>query len=452
MTNRSAHFDEIERLLREALGDYAPPAPERVWKRVEARLPKRRRPLIGWWLSGIGLAAVVLGGLAVRSANQELPAPTKPQVSAPVVGNESIPSEHAFQLEGGQKGNQPEKPFESAPQVASVFRPEEAAKEKREPTGLGNDFQAIVLADEQTATPQLANQTPINAIESNRFDPLTMLPLSETTVETTTRPLAFPPVEITHNKRNGRWSVGIHAAPVWQWQKGLSGIDQTGHIPVVEQTQNPAVGWQSGTSIAYQPTSSWRLETGLWQQIIFQNFSHAATLRLMDGVCLNPNDPGAKQYEFHYALPSEGGSTTDVTVRVQEADPTMHLATDEPFIVVMQTTHRSVDWLVPITAKRLLGKGRWHGSARGGLLLGISDHKSVGVDHFTQQHLGLAFPTGYMPSVSSHDRNRLALRFLVGAGVEYQFAPRWRLAFEPLLTGRKQQTAISVNAGLYFDF
>lgn len=450
MTKRSAHFDEIERLLREALGDYAPPTPERVWKRVEARLPGRRRRFIWWWLSGIGLAAVVLGGLAVQSAKQELPAPTKPQVSAQAMGNESIPSEHASQLEGEQAEHPAVKMFEKSlpgKQVVSVYRAEEASKAE----DLARNSPATGLADEQQTSSQPASQTSVNAIEKNRFDLLAMLPLLERSVETSVRPPIFSQAEIPRNKRTGKWSVGVHTAPVLEWQN-TTGMNQTSHVPIAEQTKNPATGWQSGISLAYQPSPRWRVETGFWRQTVSHTYSHQATLRLMDGISLNPNGPGAPQYEFGYALESHGNGPTIVTVRLEEIDPSSHIPTDEPFVVTMQTTHRSTEWLVPLTAKRLVGQGRWQGSLRGGAVLGISGSTNVKVEHFDEKCTAWDFPSGYIPAVAYHNRNNLSLRYLFGAGVEYRLAPHWRLAFEPLLTGRKEQTALAANAGLYFDF
>ncbi len=251
--------------------------------------------------------------------------------------------------------------------------------------------------------------------------------------------------------RSNQWSVGLHIAPVWQWQK-LAGMNQTGHIPVAEHTQNPAMGLQSGISIAYQPTPRWRVETGLWQQTITHTYSDIATLRLMDGVNLNPNNPGANQYEFRYALPSNGGIPTEVVLLLEEVDPTSHIPNDEPFVVTMQTELRSAEWHIPLSVQRLFGRGRWKSTLRGGAMLGLPSGANARVEQFSKEHTGLDFPHGHIPAVVIIGHNKISPHYLFGAGMEYRLARHWRLSAESLLTGRRGQASISASAGLFYHF
>ncbi len=446
MTNRSTHFDEIERLLREALGDYAPPAPERVWKRVEARLTKRRRPVIWWWLSGMALA-ILLGGLAMRKMQGDKPAVAAPQAAAPVEGSSVNAFENtvanAALLPGGNV------PIRQIPTDGALpMQKRSVLTKEAAPINPEQVFQVIaaVVADSEQVVADS-----FDASDAIVLSPLPTLPPPQLAIAQRTEPLSSLTVETSRRARLNQWSVGLHIAPVWQWQK-LAGMNQTGHIPVAEHTQNPATGLQSGISIAYQPTPRWRVETGLWQQTTTHIYSDIATLRLMDGVNLNPNDPGAKQYEFRYALPSNGGIPTEVVLLVEEVDPTSHIPNDEPFVVTMQTRLRSTEWLVPLSVQRLLGYGRWKSTLRGGAMLGFSGHANAQVEQFSKAHTGLYFPDGHIPVVTIVDYNKVVLHYLFGAGIEYGLAPRWRLSFEQLLTGRRGQTSISASAGLFYHF
>ncbi len=61
-----------------------------------------------------------------------------------------------------------------------------------------------------------------------------------------------------------------------------------------------------------------------------------ATMRLMDGVCLNPGDPGSKEYEFQYTLKSNGNETA-VTMHIAQVDSISKMPTHEPF--ALDTVH-----------------------------------------------------------------------------------------------------------------
>ena len=449
MTNRSTHFDEIERLLREALGDYAPPAPERVWKRVETRLTKRRRPVIWWWLSGIALA-VLLGGLAMQKMQGDKPTDAAPQAVAPVESSSMSAFENtaanAALLPGGDVSIRKIPTNDALPMQKHGMLKKEAA-----PINPEQVFQVFAPINAVLADSEQVMADSFDALDAIVLSPLPTLPPQQLAIAQTTEPLSSLTVETPRRARSNQWSVGLHIAPVWQWQK-LAGMNQTGHIPVAEHTQNPATGLQSGISIAYQPTPRWRVETGLWQQTTTHIYSDIATLRLMDGVNLNPNDPGAKQYEFRYALPSNGGIPTEVVLLVEEVDPTSHIPNDEPFVVTMQTRLRSTEWLVPLSVQRLLGYGRWKSTLRGGAMLGFSGRANAQVEQFSKAHTGLYFPDGHIPVVTIVDYNKVVLHYLFGAGIEYRLAPRWRLSFEQLLTGRRGQTSISASAGLFYHF
>lgn len=449
MTNRSTHFDEIERLLREALGDYAPPAPERVWKRVEARLHKRRRPLIGWWLAGMGLA-VLLGGLAMRKMQGDKPTVAAPQAAAPVVGSSVNAFENtvanAALLPGGDV------PVRQMPtDDALPMRKHSVLQKQATQTSPEQVFQLITPINAVVADSGQVMADSFDTSDVIVLSPLPTLPPPQLAIAQRIESLSSLTVEIPRRARSNQWSVGLHIAPVWQWQK-LAGMNQTGHIPVAEHTQNPATGLQSGISIAYQLNPRWRVESGLWQQTTTHIYSDIATLRLMDGINLNPNDPGAKQYEFRYALPSNGGIPTEVVLLMEEVDPTSHIPNDEPFVVTMQTRLRSTEWLVPLSMQRLLGYGRWKSTLRGGAMLGFSGRANAQVKQFSKAHTGLYFPDGHIPVVTIVDYNKMALHYLFGAGIEYRLAPRWRLSFEQLLTGRRGQTSISASAGLFYHF
>lgn len=204
------------------------------------------------------------------------------------------------------------------------------------PTSPEQVFQVIAPINAVLADSEQIVADSFDALDAIVLSPLPTLPPQQLAIAQTTEPLSSLTVETPRRTRSNQWSVGLHIAPVWQWQK-LAGMNQTGHIPVAEHTQNPPRACNRAFRCFYQPTPRWRVETGLWQQTTTHIYSDIATLRLMDGVNLNPNDPGAKQYEFRYALPSNGGIPTEVVLLVEEVDPTSHIPNDEPFVVTMQT-------------------------------------------------------------------------------------------------------------------
>ena len=218
-----------------------------------------------------------------------------------------------------------------------------------------------------------------------------------------------------------------------------------------EQHQGPAIGWQQGITIGYQIAPNWILSSGLSHRTYTQNSSHDATLRLMDGVCLNPHDTGPKEYEFQYSLQS-GGSASDVTVRVAQVDPAVKMPADEPFMLAMHTMRRSTDWLLPLSIRRSFGRGVWRGFVLGGGQLELPAQTTVQVEHYTEACTDLCFSNGRTPMLTLSERRKTAVSWLFGLGLEYRLAPRWGLSIAPTAFGKKGQTGLSLNTGLRFRF
>ncbi|MBK8965207.1 MAG: hypothetical protein IPM36_00735 [Lewinellaceae bacterium] len=260
------------------------------------------------------------------------------------------------------------------------------------------------------------------------------------------QPFHFPVKPI----RERHWEIGIVGSPVWLWQ-AASPIDphHGGHIAFAEHQQGAATGWQQGLTIGYWFLPRWRVTTGLFRRNTTQVSSHTATLRLMDGICLNPNDPGPKEYEFQYGLYS-GAGEYQLTVHIAQVDTANKMPDDEPFTLAMRTTRRNSDWVLPLAVQRAFGYGRWQGFVQGGLQLSLPGSATAQVDHFTEACIDLCFASGRMPTLNITDREKASISWLLGAGMEYRIAPRWALSVAPTLFGKKGQTGLSMNAGLSF--
>ncbi|MFN0016026.1 MAG: hypothetical protein ACKVU2_15895, partial [Saprospiraceae bacterium] len=250
--------------------------------------------------------------------------------------------------------------------------------------------------------------------------------------------------------REQRWQIGAAIAPVWFWQTASQADPHhAGHIGFAEHRKGAATGWQAGVNIGYEPAARWQVVAGLFRRQTTQTAAHTATLRLMDGVCLNPNDYAPKEYEFQYHLYS-ASSTSNLTVHIAQVDTANTMPDDEPFTLDMRTTRRSSDWVLPLAVKRTFGKGLWQGFVQGGVQISLPGSASARVDHFTETCVDLCFATGRIPALTVKENREVSVAWTLGFGAEYRLSKRWILSTTPTLFGNKGQMGLSLQAGLVY--
>ena len=170
----------------------------------------------------------------------------------------------------------------------------------------------------------------------------------------------------------------------------------------------------------------------------------------MDGVCLNPYDPGLKEYEFRYAVVS-GGEQSDLMLRLQQQDIGSMMPHDEPFTLEMKTVHRSTVWRVPLSLERRFGTGKWRGFVRGGTVVDFLGKSTARVTHFTEICHDLCFQNGHVPNARISTPSGVSFGWLAGAGIERQIFNRAALRFEPFMVRQKGTVQCGLNFGLLFS-
>ncbi len=453
-----SEHDDLERQLHAGLEHYAPEAPDRLWAGIEAELPKRRRrrPVLWWWLFGVG-AALVFVGLAYHFATEHTiavpelrrvePEPAvkqnialqsaqeRPTKGTSTLGVISQAATHIGMTEP-EAVNQPAVHFKIFNRGKDVFRINapipDILPEKLSIENTGTTQNLMIVEPAVALSPVKPLFSTLASVLKNDLPKI--------------QPFHFP----VKPKRERHWEIGIASSPVWLWQAATpTDPHHGGHIAFAEHQQGAATGWQRGLTIGYGFLPHWRVTTGLLRRNTTQVSSHTATLRLMDGICLNPNDYGPKEYEFQYGLYS-GAGESDLTVHIAQVDTAKTMPDDEPFVLAMRTTRRSADWVLPLTVQRAIGSGRWQGFVQAGIQMKLPGNASAQVDHFTEACIDLCFASGRMPALTVAERGKASVSWLLGAGLEYRLSPGWGLSLTPTFFGRKGQTGISLNAGLSF--
>lgn len=470
--------DPTENWLRQTLGNHRPEAPADAWQRLAPHLPQReRRRPFAFWLTGGAVGAAAALALFWFLKNAETP-PAQPilvEKTPPVAQavpaalpenltavenakiwsdkNPGVSARPNFEKKVAEKlrgfsnsrilKNAPAERFARTEKPADV--PTSGSDFSKKETSGAFDFSEKTTAAapaflEKTAPPQAQN--PLEKLPGKAFAPLVFAekPFPE---------FQFPAAPILPEKAKApRFWLGIEAAPALFMRKNMG--EMPAGLTFPEMHDRPGNGWQAGVSLAFEPLKNWRIATGIQHLRQTHEAAHSATLRLMDGVCLNPHDAGLKEYEFRYAVVS-GGEQSDLTLRLQQQDIGSTMPDDEPFTLEMKTVHRSAAWRVPLTVERRFGAGKWRGFVRGGAVVDFSEKTKIEVTHFTEACQDLCFQSGHVPAIQASVPASASVGWLAGAGIERQISRRAALRFEPFVVGRKGSTQCGLSLGLLFS-
>lgn len=439
--------DELEQYLNSELHDYAPEAPDSLWTGIEVQLPRRRRRLafFWWWLTG-GVTIAVLTGMTYRY-NSDKPIAFDASTQPIIKSSENYPqSQNSVNTIETSAVIRKSLAASDAPKLKIEGFTNSVQSDRTHVAGIStipvqSEKSGLTTDELSTTSPTLPTVALVPSLKPNVLDWGKKPDLKFFTQITRIQPI-----------RERRWQISAIAGPVWQWQQPVTGAPgHTNHLAFTEHGEGPATGWQTGLSVHFSVRPNWQITSGIWRRTTQQVSSHTAELRLMDGVCLNPYDPGSKIYEFQYALHSSG-MESNLTVRIAQVDSMVTMPTDEPFLLTMRTSRQRTDWILPLALRRTFGRGRWQGFMEGGGTLNIPGNISVQVEHFSEMCEDLCFEAHHMPTLTSRERNNVSLSWLVSAGVNYSLGRNWSLQASPTIFGQKNQLGLSVNTGVSLKF
>lgn len=472
MTNDQQRSNDIaEEWLHHVLGDgFQPDAPADAWQRLEPNLPgkKERRPPVFWWLFAFG-ATVALAVFWFLKKPESQPVPTDlPQNAQPIAQVSEARASQFFEEGTTAAALQNQAQQSAEPVFKSHFSEKKASKNATAvPQAFPKTSQhdASVFPENSTASNQAAEhfgqngnpgvfelpENPAGHRADAALEPLLQKPLERLAAAAQPLPgFQFSPAEVVlKTPGNRRFWFGIEAAPTMFFQKNMPAA--LPGLAFAEMPTRPAQGWQAGVSLAFEPLKNWRVALGLQHFRQSHAARHTATLRLMDGVCLNPNDPGLKEYEFNYALLSGNSGQSDITLRLQQQAIGSTMPMDESFTLDMKTVHRSAAWRVPLSGERRFGAGRWQGFVRGGAAVEFAEKSEMTVTHFTEACQDLCFQSDHIPTIQASAASKISVGWLAGAGIERRIGSRAALRFEPFWVGKKHGLQTGLSVGLLFS-
>jgi hypothetical protein len=468
--------DPIENWLLQRLRDYSPEAPGDSWHRLVPHLPlrKRRRPFAFWiWGAAVGVFVTFAFSWYLKNtytSSSAYPDSNKKPLVAQILPNTLPEKVNGRDNHKGQKRlidkstnnwvaknsgiidspSSKHNPItkhliDSSANILENLTAEGITHIHKYSTTSTNmvsgnmemENSRIFDFSQATAASQLEN--PFDKLSAKAYELLFLAEKPHLELQFSTAPIF-----LKKSKTSRIW-LGIEAAPAFFIQKNKHEIPDGLAFP--EMHSLPGYGWQFGVSLAIEPFKNWRITTGIQHIGQKHKTEHSASLRLMDGVCLNPNDTGLKEYEFHYVVVS-GGEQSNLTLMLQQQDLNSTMPDDEPFTIDMKTTKRSMLWRIPFTVERQFGTKRWKGLVRGGAIVDFGEKSNNEVTHFTEFCQDLCFQGGHTPAIQTSSVTHLSLGWLIACGIERQISNRINIRFEPFLVGQKESMQYGLNFGL----
>lgn len=433
---------DIEHWLRQTLDGFEPAAPENAWDRLEPMLPqkKRRRGLLFYfmWVGGIGLLAS--GAWWLNQRKQPLLPSTESKCT---IHSEAIARAAVLLPSKDQKITQ-----ESVLNITQLNAKQPAPSRTSKAADLSTKTNSALplLNTASIASPQQnIGASTLSVVHLRPMERLQSLFLPVDLQES--KPSIFlhatNPLEVSAPKVRLYWSIEI--APMFFWQK--NGQQASNDLVFTEHSVHPGQGWQYGFRLGLQGKRPWRFTMGLQYLQQTRETTHQATLRLMDGICLNPYDPGLKQYEFQYGLIS-GDQRSELTLQLQQQTPESHMSLDESFILDMHTTRHARSIRLPLTIERHFGKGKWQSFVQAGAVVDVATKNSLEVTHFDEFCQDLCFANGFTPKIAAKSTNLNVFGWRLGIGVERRLSHNTLIRFEPYVVGKKYNWQGGLSLGL----
>ncbi len=249
--------------------------------------------------------------------------------------------------------------------------------------------------------------------------------------------IVFPPVIATPVNKM-KYFVKIDGGPIYNLNTMTT--DMSGPLIFTSHEVSKNMGFQNSFHFQLAVNDKWKINAGITRSQFMHHGSHSASLRLMDGICLNPGSNDPKEYVFSYVV-TNGRSSSVVNLRLSEENPGSPLDSTDVFKIDMGMHKKTVSWLIPITIEReLFSTGDWSVFAKGGLNFGVSSFSNGTITHFSESCANLCFNHGFTPSVSNQKSNQLNTGIILGTSVEWHLSPKISLVFNPEINTRIQMS------------
>lgn len=452
MKNDQQSTNLIDKWLHQTLGNYCPEAPGDAWQKLAPYLSrnKRRRPVALWiFAAAIGSTAIIALFWLLINSETPLVKPIPLEKIKHTTHTTPIILQRSFERKKVAISNSKSVSMTTVHFSKNQFSGKNSRLTMPNLPQNLNDVTDILkmkhadrLGYAENIVPSQIGHLPEKQLPIRSLTSLS-LPENLLSVSQFSSPSVLP-----KKIKTSRFWFGVEVAPVFFVQKNTG--ETAAGLAFHETYARHGHGWQAGVTLAAEPLKNWRVALGIQHLRQTREAAHSATLRLMDGVCLNPHDPGLKEYEFRYAVVSDR-EQSDLTLRLQQQDIGSTMPDDEPFTLEMKTVHRLAAWRVPLTVERRFGRGKWQGFVRGGAAVDFSEKGAVQVTHFTEACQDLCFQSDHHPEIDASNPNRTSIGWLAGAGIERKVAHRTILRFEPFLVGRKGSVQYGLNFGILFS-
>lgn len=241
--------------------------------------------------------------------------------------------------------------------------------------------------------------------------------------------ITFPEIR-TKSPSKIKYFLKIDGGPIMTTHSGSPEM-MPGMLNFSTHTMSKDVGIQTGLSLQLVSNAKWKFGVGVTRSVLNYHTSHKASLRLMDGICLNPNSPDPKEYVFTYNV-TNGRSSSMVNLRLSEENPGTPLDSTEVFNIEMGMHKKTVSWAIPITAERVIyTKGDWSIFSKAGIALGFASKIKEDISHFSESCAGLCFNHGFSPSILNQKSNQITTGILLGMSVEWKLNSKFRIVMNP---------------------
>lgn len=227
------------------------------------------------------------------------------------------------------------------------------------------------------------------------------------------------------------WYLGVHTTWLTTQEKVRATATRPGGRPAFASTQEASevsnIGW---LKVGKNLSPHFTLESGIGYQKTVLTATHTPRFRFGDGTHV-----GGTPRTYQYDLGTYGG-TAEVTLRMEQTNPSTQPTNEEPVALKITTTERNEVLRIPVVAGYRLGTGRWRGSLKAGLLGNFVLKNELDISARVSQNVRfrpVAGRQGYAVKVG--DPERFSLGYLLSVGAEFKCSRHVSLVAEPLFAG-----------------
>ncbi len=446
--NPNKSNDSIDQWLSQSMNGFQADVPDHTWNEIANRLPNRRRKMLLFWYS---LAGALFVGVILLFARFNGP--------NTINGNSSKILEVDQKINSNVQQSHSEQEIDQINLKLSSTRKTNSEIEFKSKDGMTKHS---ILKIKQS---QFLKEHSMNLIVFDSLSSQKDLSISNNTanifyeyksfqVKLNALAIEWPKLElnILNQEKNK-----INAKPVKDisnlWIGGQIGGFIVNHFNVNTETQKHSekIGVQSGIYLQLKLANRWRFRSGIAYQQFHSTLHHNTTLRLMDGIPLNPKDPGLKNYAFNYEYNTPTGRSS-VHILMSEQDHASSMSLDEPFSLNMGTEQFVQSWILPMDIQRIFGKNKLQFSISTGALISYQSRITNTIVHYSELCQDLCFSSEKSPVFNTIPIKRILLEGTFGVGLAYYLKPRIRVHISPELSyGIHGFQKIGIQSGIFFN-